>query len=207
MSQSTMSPRCIRPAQVTVLLELRALRSSAPSTYLSRLENKVRSWRGLTRWSMQAHTSSRGETVVQIVAEKTAQSLRIDNVFSSWRRLLLQLLPVKPDSIGAQKNRWRRGTWMSGDGQHINSSWYADAKLLAESYDLACAKLWEEARKFDAASLRCSYLEPALPEPIRRPAADAPQIPGVGAAVKPPIIIRGSAATAAPRLANIPASA
>jgi hypothetical protein len=67
---------------------------------------------------------------------------------------------------------WARAAWIHGDGLHSGTSWYADVKLLAEAYDAACAKLWEEARRVDAAALRCSYLEPALPEPPRRAPPD-----------------------------------
>jgi hypothetical protein len=88
MSQANLSPRRVKPATVTVLFELRAVRSNPPAAYLSRFEDKVRTWRGLLRWSMQAHTSSRGETVLQVDAEKPAQSARIDNAFSSGRRVL-----------------------------------------------------------------------------------------------------------------------
>jgi hypothetical protein len=180
MSQSNLSPRRVKPATVTVLYELRALRSHPPAAYLSRFEAKVRGWRGLQRWRMQAYTSPRGETVLQVVTEKAAQSSRVDNAFSSWRRMLLQLLPVSKSSTpGAATVRttWARGSWITGDGQHSASSWYADVKLLAEAYDAACAKLWEEARRADASATRCSYLEPALHEPPRRAPQDAVRAP------------------------------
>jgi hypothetical protein len=175
----------VKSATVTVLYELRALRSRPPAAYLSRFEAKVRGWRGLQRWRMQAYTSPRGETVLQVIAEKAAQSSRVDNAFSSWRRVLQQLLPVpKSCAPGAATVRtaWARGSWIAGDGQSSASSWYADVKLLAEAYDAACAKLWEEARRADAGATRCSYLEPALPEPPRRAPQDAVRTPGGAAA-------------------------
>ena len=171
MSQSNLSPRRVKPATVTVLYELRALRSHPPAAYVSRFEAKVRRWRGLQRWTMQAHTSTRGETVLHVIAEKTAQSSRIDNAFSSWRRLLQQLLPVaQPSALAPAKAiaAWARACWISGDGQQSSRSLYADVRLLAETYDAACAKLWEEARRVDVGATRCSYLEPAMPVQIRR---------------------------------------
>jgi hypothetical protein len=185
MSQSNLSPRRVKPATVTVLYELRALRSQPPAAYLSRFEAKVRGWRGLQRWRMQAYTSARGETVLQVVAEKAAQSSRVDNAFSSWRRVLQALLPVpKTGASGAVKARaaWARGSWIAGDGQHSTSSWYADVKLLAEAYDVACAKLWEEARRADAGATRCSYLEPALPQLARRALQGTVSTPSAAAA-------------------------
>jgi hypothetical protein len=196
MSQSNLSPRRVKPATVTVLYELRALRSNPPAAYLSRFEAKVRGWRGLQRWRMQAYTSVRGETVLQVVAEKAAQSSHVDNAFSSWRRVLQALLPVpKTGASGAVKARaaWARGSWIAGDGQHSTSSWYADVKLLAEAYDVACAKLWEEARRADAGATRCSYLEPALPQLARRALQEAVHAPG---GVIAPVVINSATASA-----------
>lgn len=182
MSQSNLSPRRIKPATVTMLFELRAMRSHPPAAYLSRFEAKVRGWRGLQRWSMQVHTSARGETVLQVIAEKAAQCSRVDNAFSSWRRLLQQLLPIAKASAAAAPAKaraaWPRGSWIAGDGQHSASSWYADVKFLAEAYDAACAKLWDEARRIDVGATRCSHLEPALPEPPRRALLEATRVQG-----------------------------
>ena len=198
MSQSNLSPRRVKPATVTMLFELRAVRSHTPAAYLSRFEAKVRGWRGLQQWTMQVHTSARGETVLQVIAEKAAQSSRVDNAFSSWRRLLQQLLPIAKASAAAPSTArtvWARSSWIAGDGQHSASSWYADVKLLAEAYDAACAKLWDEARRVDVAVKRCSYLEPALPELPRRALPDTSHVQSRSIAAV------NSKATPAPRLA------
>jgi hypothetical protein len=154
---------------------------------------------------MQAYTSARGETVLQVVAEKAAQSSRVDNAFSSWRRVLQQLLPVpKSSALGAATVRtaWARGSWIAGEGQCSASNWYADVKLLAEAYDAACAKLWEEARRADAGATRCSYLEPALPEPLRRALQGAVSTPSAAAAsasikAAPPLAPKAAPSTGA----------
>jgi hypothetical protein len=207
MPQSNLSPRRVKPATVTVLYELRALRSHPPAAYLSRFEAKVRGWRGLQRWRMQAYTSARGETVLQVVAEKAAQSSRVDNAFSSWRRVLQQLLPVpKSSALGAATLRtaWARGSWIAGDGQRSTSSWYADVKLLAEAYDAACAKLWEEARRADAGTTRCSYLEPALPQLAHRAPQEA--LRGSSGAVAP-VVIKSAVAHASRAAPHVGAAA
>ena len=146
MSQSNLSPRRVKPSQATVLFELRALKSAPPATYLSKFEKnlKVRSesWRGLGRWTMQTYASIRGETVLQVIAEKAAQSLRVDNCFASLRRLLLQVLPIKPNQdVAKASNKCSRAIWIVGGGQHSASSWYADVNFMSETYDAACAKL------------------------------------------------------------------
>jgi hypothetical protein len=196
MSQSNLSPRRVKPATVTVLYELRALRSHPPAAYLSRFEAKVRRWRGLQRWCMQAHTSARGETVLQVVAEKAAAASRVDNAFSSWRRVLQQLLPVSKacaPGMGKARTAWARGSWIAGDGQCSTSSWYADVKLLAEAYDAACAKMWEEARRADAGASRCSYLEPTLPQLAHRAPQATLRAPSGAVA---PVVIKAATAPA-----------
>jgi len=161
------SPRRIKVAHVTVLFELRAVRSLPPSAFLARLESKVRSWRGLQRWTMQAYMSSRGESVVQLIVEKPTQSVRIDNLFSSWRRVLMLALRLNTGTEAVRKS-WRRASWISSDGQHGTSSWYADARVLAEPYEAACMKVWDEVRRSEGGAVRCSHLEPAIPEPQRQ---------------------------------------
>jgi len=186
MSQATqnLSPRRVKAACVTVLFELRAVRSLPPAVLLARLEGKVRTWRGLQRWTLQTYTSARGEAVVQLVAEKPAQSMRVDNAFSSWRRVMVQVLPLHAGggSGEAAAKAWRRACWISSDAQPTSVCLYADVKLLAEPYEAARAKLWEEARRSDGGAARCSYLEPALPQ-LERPRQLSAAPAAVGRAV------------------------
>jgi len=148
------SPRRVRGAPSIALYELRLLRtSSRPGALVRAMEPRIRRWRGLARWHMHAHSSARGEIVLQLVGERLSHVARVDNLFVSWRKTLQRTF-----QLGALK----RGAW-SGDA-------LADVKLMHEPFDAGVAKLLAEA---GADAVRCSYLEPALPSQPK--AYDAPQ--------------------------------
>ena len=99
-----LSPRRTKPDPVIVMYELRTVRALKPLPTMRVIESRIKKWRGLLRWTMQAFASPRGEAVVQIVGERQSQVSRRDNLFSSWQRLV--------KLVGARRLRPRR----VGDG-------------------------------------------------------------------------------------------
>lgn len=155
-----LSPRRVRVAPTVVLYEFRMTRPSTQSEKLLRLfESSVKRWRGLSRWYIQAHRSSRGEAVLQVVGERQAQVARVDNLFSSWRRVLGRGLQLPKEGAG-----FKRATWTAVGGD----SYMIDVHVMQDSFDAATAKLWAEVAGA-ADATRCSYLEPAMPQAVRAP--------------------------------------
>ena len=62
-----LSPRRTKPDPVVVMYELRTVRALKPLPTMRVIESRIKKWRGLLRWTMQAFASPRGEAVVQIV--------------------------------------------------------------------------------------------------------------------------------------------
>jgi hypothetical protein len=142
-----------------------------PSTHSEKLlrlfESSVKRWRGLSRWYIQAHRSSRGEAVLQVVGERQAQVARVDNLFSSWRRVLGRGLQLPKEGAG-----FKRATWTAVGGD----SYMIDVHVMQDSFDAATAKLWAEVAGA-ADATRCSYLEPAMPQAVRAPTVQSPAQP------------------------------
>ena len=174
-----LSPRRVKPTPTVILYELRMIRLGTRSEKMARLfEGCVKKWRGVARWYLQAHTSARGEAVLQVVSERHSPVSRIDNLFSSWRRTLGKELQLpKPASL-------KRATWTAIGADNI----IVDVRVMHDVFDAATAKLWAEiAGAADAT--RCSYIEPAMPPQLQLP--DKPRVasggPVVGhAAQRPP---------------------
>jgi hypothetical protein len=148
-----LSPRRVKPTPTVLLYELRMIRPSTRSEKMARLfEGCVKKWRGVARWYLQAHTSARGEAVMQIVGERHTHVSRIDNLFTSWRRALGKELQLpKAASL-------RRATWTAiGPDNFI-----LDVRVMHDVFDAATAKLWAEIASA-ADATRCSYIEPAMP--------------------------------------------
>ena len=167
---SQLSPRRVKSAPTIILYELRILRSAHKATLLLPLfEARVKKWRGMLRWALQASVSSRGEVVVQVVVERQALA-RIDNLFATWRKALAELFGVRK----LKRASWTSDRGAADKGGPENSTYLADVKVLHDAFEAACAKLWAET--LDPAAVRCSYIEPALPAPLgssgsRTPAA------------------------------------
>ena len=68
-----LSPRRTKPDPVIVMYELRTVRALKPLPTMRVIESRIKKWRGLLRWTMQAFASPRGEAVVQIVGERQSQ--------------------------------------------------------------------------------------------------------------------------------------
>ena len=167
---SQLSPRRVKSAPTIILYELRILRSAHKAALLLPLfEARVKKWRGMLRWALQASVSSRGEVVVQVVVERQALA-RIDNLFATWRKALAELFGVRK----LKRASWTSDRGAADKGGPENSTYLADVKVLHDAFEAACAKLWAET--LDPAAVRCSYIEPALPAPLgssgsRTPAA------------------------------------
>ena len=167
---SQLSPRRVKSAPTIILYELRILRSAHKAALLLPLfEARVKKWRGMLRWALQASVSSRGEVVVQVVVERQALA-RIDNLFATWRKALAELFGVRK----LKRASWTSDRGAADKGGPENSTYLADVKVLHDAFEAACAKLWSET--LDPAAVRCSYIEPALPAPLgssgsRTPAA------------------------------------
>jgi hypothetical protein len=132
------------------------IRPNTRSAKLARLfEGCVKKWRGVARWYLQAHTSARGEAVLQIVSERHSQVSRIDNLFASWRRALVKELQLpKTGSL-------KRATWTAIGAEN----YIVDVHVMHDVFDAATAKLWAEiAGAADAT--RCSYMEPSMPPQV-----------------------------------------
>ena len=88
--------------------------------------------------------------MVHIVGERHSQVSRRDNLFTSWQRLV-KLIGVV--DVG-------RAAWVSaGNG----AAFFADARILHESYESAVAKVLDDATKIDASVLTCTDVLPLLP--------------------------------------------
>lgn len=145
-----LSPRRTKPDSVTVMYELRSLRAQKPLAIMRSIESRIRKWRGMVRWTLIAFASHRGEAVVHIVGERHSQVSRRDNLFTSWQRLV-KLIGVV--DVG-------RAAWVSaGNG----AAFFADARILHESYESAVAKVLDDATKIDASVLTCTDVLPLLP--------------------------------------------
>ena len=68
-----LSPRRTKPDPVIVMYELRTVRALKPLPTMRVIESRIKKWRGLLRWTMQAFASPRGGAVVQIVGERQSQ--------------------------------------------------------------------------------------------------------------------------------------
>ena len=151
-----LSPRRVKPAPTVVLYELRMIRPTTRAEKLARMfESSVKKWRGVARWYLQAHTSARGEAVLQVVIERYAHMARLDNLFTSWRRALGKELQLSKDGAGI-----KRAVWTAIGAE----SYMVDVRVMHDVFDAAIAKLWVEIAGAADAS-RCSYIEPAMPPP------------------------------------------
>jgi hypothetical protein len=153
------SPRRVRNTPTVVLYECRLLKSVRTASLLRHVEQRMKKWRGVQRWSLQCYCSPRGEVVVQAVVERAAVASRVDNLLQAWRKLVVKLLPG-----GVQAKQLKRGAWLQDT--------LVDVRVMVEAWEAACAKLGAEAA-VDGGAVRCSYLEPALPS-AAAPSAAAP---------------------------------
>jgi hypothetical protein len=158
-----LSPRRVKAAPAVVLYELRVTRLAGgprPERLMRAFEACARKWRGVARWCVQAHTSARGEAVVQVVVERGAGAGRVDNLFVSWRRAAGRVLKLPRGGAGV-----RRAAWAAAGGESV----FLDARVMHEAFEGAAAKLWAEVAGA-ADAVRCSYVEPAMPPPAPAPA-------------------------------------
>jgi len=151
------SPRRVRNTPTVVLYECRLLKSVRTASLLRHVEQRMKKWRGVQRWSLQCYCSPRGEVVVQAVVERAAVASRVDNLLQAWRKLVVKLLPG-----GVQAKQLKRGAWLQDT--------LVDVRVMVEAWEAACAKLGAEAA-VDGGAVRCSYLEPALPSVLPASAA------------------------------------
>jgi hypothetical protein len=167
----------MKPEPVVVLYELRMVRALRPLPALRAVEARVKKWRGMLRWTMQAFTSPRGEAIVQIVGERSSHVTRRDNLYASWQRLVEDLGGVS----------CARGCWASAAS---GASYFADARTLHEGYDAVVARVGEEAARADSGVVSCTDLLPLLPLPVAAAVAggviapSAPSAPSGAAAVR-----------------------
>ena len=153
------SPRRVRNTPTVALYECRLLKCTVKTSSLLRhVEQRLKKWRGVQRWSLQCYCSPRGEVVVQAVVERAAVASGVDNLLQAWRKLVVKLLP------GVQAKQLKRGVWLQDT--------LVDVRVMVEAWEAACAKLGAEAA-VDGGAVRCSYLEPALPS-AAAPSAAAP---------------------------------
>ena len=174
------SPRRVRNTPTVVLYECRLLKSVKTASLLRHVEQRMKKWRGVQRWSLQCYCSPRGEVVVQAVVERAAVASRVDNLLQAWRKLVVKLLP------GVQAKQLKRGVWLQDT--------LVDVRVMVEAWEAACAKLGAEAA-VDGGAVRCSYLEPALPS------ATAPSAVSVVPSAASAAPSAASAASAAPSVA------
>lgn len=182
------SPRRVRNTPTVVLYECRLLKSVKTASLLRHVEQRMKKWRGVQRWSLQCYCSPRGEVVVQAVVERAAVASRVDNLLQAWRKLVVKLLP------GVQAKQLKRGVWLQDT--------LVDVRVMVEAWEAACAKLGAEAA-VDGGAVRCSYLEPALPS-AAVPRASAPSdasaaAPNAAAAARATASALPSAAVPAPK--------
>lgn len=175
-----LSPRRVKPTPTVILYELRMIRPSTRSDKVARLfEGCVKKWRGVARWYLQAHTSARGEAVLQVVCERHSHVSRIDNLFISWRRTLCKELQLPKPGINM-----KRATWTAIGAEN----YIVDVRVMHDVFDAATAKLWAEIASA-ADATRCSFVEPAMPPhlslPLDKPRIASGPIVQVGHAAKP----------------------
>ena len=150
-----LSPRRVKSIPSVLLYDLRLIRpnTNLRAEKLARLfEGVVKKWRGLMRWYVQSHTSPRGEIVLQVVGERQSQSVRVDNLYASWRRSVANALQL-PKDVVLQRASW---TAVGAD------NYLLDVRVMHDTFDSASAKLWAEIGS-SADATRCSYAEPAMP--------------------------------------------
>jgi hypothetical protein len=175
------SPRRVRNTPTVALYECRLLKCAVKTSSLLRhVEQRMKKWRGVQRWSLQCYCSPRGEVVVQAVVERAAVASRVVNLLQAWRKLVVKLLP------GVQAKQLKRGVWFQDT--------LVDVRVMVEAWEAACAKLGAEAA-VDGGAVRCSYLEPALPS------ATAPSAVSVVPSAASAAPSAASAASAAPSVA------
>ena len=145
----SLSPRRVRITPTVALYECRLLKYPVKTASLLRhVEQRIKKWRGVQRWSLQCYCSARGEVVVQAVVERAAIASRVDNLLQAWRKLVAKMLP------GVQAKQLKRGVWCN--------EVLVDVRVMVEEWETACAKLGAEAA-VDGGAVQCTYLEPALP--------------------------------------------
>ena len=154
-----LSPRRVRSAPNVALHECRMLKvHTKPASVLRYVEGKVKKWRGVQRWYAQCYVSQRSELVVQVVAERYAASSRNDNLFNGWRRVVVRMLPGDVAVKALKRSTWHMDTLV-------------DTRAMYEDWPAACAKVCAEALAVDKGTVKCSYVEPALPSGASAPAS------------------------------------
>ena len=149
-STMSFSPRRVRITPTVALYECRLLKCAIKTSSLLRhVEQRLKKWRGVQRWSLQCYCSPRGEVVVQAVVERAAVASRVDNLLQAWRKIVVKMLPGV-----VQAKQLKRGVWFQDT--------LVDVRVMVESWEAACAKLGAEAA-VDGSAAKCTYLEPALP--------------------------------------------
>ena len=149
LPKMSLSPRRVRITPTVALYECRLLKCTVKTASLLRhVEQRIKKWRGVQRWSLQCYCSPRGEVVVQAVVERAAVASRVDNLLQAWRKLVAKMLP------GLQAKQLKRGVWCN--------EVLVDVRVMVEEWETACAKLGVEAA-VDGGAVQCTYLEPALP--------------------------------------------
>ena len=202
-----LSPRRIKSTPTIILYELRMIGlKTRPRSLLRKLEAIIKKWRGLVRWYMQGHTSTRGEVVVHIVGERFGRVNRVDNLVASWRRAIARIL-FKKDHQQAGHEGVQQGAQGVQGAQHPgnhqggqvgaptnserhdlsklkratwiatgSTNFYMDVQIMHENFDVAKAKMWAEVASAVDATM-CSHTEPALPVDIGPSLAAPQQIP------------------------------
>ena len=160
-----LSPRRVKAAPAVVLYELRATRLAGgprPERLMRAFEACARKWRGVARWCVQAHTSARGEAVVQVVVERGAGAGRVDNLFVSWRRAAGRELKLPRGGAGV-----RRAAWAAAGGESV----FLDARVMHEAFEGAAAKLWavQEKGAAQGAAAQAAALLAALAARVPQP--------------------------------------
>jgi len=178
------SPRRVRNTPTVVLYECRLLKGIRTASLLRHVEQRIKKWRGVQRWSLQCYCSPRGEVVVQAVVERAAVASRVDNLLQAWRKLVVKLLPG-----GVQAKQLKRGVWLQDT--------LVDVRVMVEAWEAACAKLGAEAA-VDGGAVRCSYLEPALPSVL--PASAAASAASAAPSAAPSAAFSAAHSAAAPKL-------
>lgn len=156
-SSMSFSPRRVRNTPTVALYECRLLKCIVKTSSLLRhVEQRIKKWRGVQRWSLQCYCSPRGEVVVQAVVERAAVASRVDNLLQAWRKVVVKMMP------GVQAKQLKRGVWFQDT--------LVDVRVMVEAWEAACAKLGAEAA-VDGSAVMCTYLEPALPSAGAAPPA------------------------------------
>ena len=183
----SLSPRRVRITPTVALYECRLLKCTVKTASLLRhVEQRVKKWRGMQRWSLQCYCSARGEVVVQAVVERAAVASRVDNLLQAWRKLVAKMLP------GVQAKQLKRGVWCN--------EVLVDVRVMVEEWETACVKLGAEAA-VDGGAVQCTYLEPALPNAAASNSLSS-SLPSAAIASKPSsaIAAKPAALSAAPPL-------